>query len=256
MNDAAMILLLGAGTAPGQYFLDRTVDQHARILAVSRQDPPKIWQHATWIKYSLDRGAVDMRAATLVSFGRLEHVLMQVQRSYGLGRVVACSPAEARIEGNQLIARQEEELAQLCHERGIVLTLLKPLSLYGGSRQLPAGEGPLPTGTRMAVGGRGLRAPVHADDLARLALDCLVLGRRSVGNWLLAGGEVLSYPEMVKRLLDARGKPAEVQALPARLLRVAIRRELGDLERHARDLLVDDLPARQHLGWNPRPFQP
>lgn len=278
MSEAAIVLLLGASGAVGRCFLDRTRGQRVRVIAISRHDPAKAWSHVTWLQHDLERAPADVRAGTLVSFGPLAHALTQVEQGIGLGRVVALSSASTlfkkrssdRSERRQMaaLAQCEQALARVCLERDIVLTLLKPTMIYGGGpnaniNRLSGLVSRLPV---VPVAGRGLRAPVHADDLARLAVECVISGPRSAGTWLLAGGETLAYPDMLRRVAAAEGRSIRLLRLPAWLMKPAIRAahltgRLTDItpamiERQAMDLVVDDTPARERLGWDPRPFRP
>jgi len=278
MSEAAIVLLLGASGPVGQYFLGRTSGQQVRAIAVSRRDPVKSWPHVTWLQHDLERGPADVRAGTLVSFGPLAHALSQVEQGIGLGRVVALSSASTlfkkqssdRGERRQMaaLAQCEDALARACRERDILLTLLKPTLIYGGGRDANVSRiaGLASRLPFVPVAGRGLRAPVHADDLARLAVECVISGPRSAGIWLLGGGETLDYPDMIRRVAAAEGRSIRLLQLPTWLMKPAVRAahlagRMTDIkpamiERQAMDLVVDDTPAREQLGWNPRPFRP
>lgn len=277
MSDAAIVLLLGASGPVGQCFLDRTANQRVRVIAISRRNPDRAWPHVTWLQHDLERGPGDVRAGTLVSFGPLAHALSQVEQGIGLGRVIALSSASTlfkkgssdRAERRRMAAMSqcEEALENACRQRDIVLTLLKPTMIYGEQdanvNRISGLVSRLPL---VPVAGHGLRAPVHADDLARLVVQCVILGPKSAGTWLLAGGETLAYPDMLKRVAAAQGRPIRLLRLPAWLINLAVRSahlsgRLSDIrpamiERQRMDLVVDDTPAREKLGWNPRPFRP
>lgn len=277
MSEGAIILLLGASGPVGQHFLDRTAGQRVRVIAISRRDPATAWPHVTWLQHDLERGPGDVRAGTLVSFGPLAHALSQVEQGIGLGRVIALSSASTlfkkgssdRAERRRMAAlgQCEEALKNACRQRDIVLTLLKPTMIYGGRdanvNRIAGLASRLPL---LPVAGRGLRAPVHADDLARLAVECVILGSKSAGTWRLAGGETLTYPDMLKRVADAQGRNLRRLRLPAWLINLAIRAahlsgRMTDIspamiERQRMDLVVDDTLAREKLGWNPRAFWP
>ena len=277
MSDTALILLLGASGPVGQHFLDRTAGQRVRAIAVSRQDPARSWPHVTWLQHDLERKPADVRAGTLVSFGPLAHALTQVSQGVGLGRVIALSSASTQFkqgspdrgERRQMraLSQCEDALKQVCRERDIVLTLLKPTMIYGGQDANVSRIAGLMT--RLPVvpyAGRGLRAPVHADDLARLAVECVISGSKSAGTWLLAGGETLTWPDMLRRVAAAQGRSQRLLRLPAALMNAVLRAahrtgRMTDIkpamiDRQRMDLVVDDAPARENLGWNPRPFRP
>jgi len=278
MSEAAIILLLGASGPVGQYFLDRTAGQRVQVIAISRHDPARAWPHVTWLQHDLERAPADVRAGTLLSFGPLAHALSQVEQGVGLGRVIALSSASTlfkkrsrdRAERRQMagMIQCEEALADACRARDIVLTLLKPTMIYGGGRDANVSRiaGLVSRLPVVPVAGRGMRAPVHADDLARLAVECVISGPHSAGTWLLAGGETLAYPDMIRRVAAAEGRSVRLLRMPAWLMKFGVRAghlggRLHDLnpamiERQAMDLVVDDTPAREQLGWNPRQFRP
>ncbi len=277
MNDAAVVLVLGASNEIGRCFLQRSADQAVRVIAVSRRDPQRLDPHVTWLRHDLECGAADVRAGTLVSLGPLAHALSQVESSFGLGRVIALSSASTRFkkgssdraERRQMIALDqcEEVLSAACRERNIVLTILKPTMIYGGAdANVNRMAGLLARLPLVPFAGRGLRAPVHADDLARLIVRCVISGPTSAGSWLLAGGETLSYPDLLRRIAAAEGRRIRLLRLPAWLLKPILRGaqffgRLPDIqpamiERQGVDLVVDDTPAREQLNWSPRLFRP
>ncbi len=166
------------------------------------------------------------------------------------------------------LADAEAAIAERCTSFGIAWTLLRPTLVYGRGRDLNISAaarlierfGVFPLAGRA----QGLRQPVHADDLAVVAiraLDCAVAENRAYD---LAGGETLTYTEMIGRLFDALGKPRRRISLPTPLL-AALAAALGRLSgqpaytaelarRMTRDLTVDDADARHDLAWAPRGF--
>ena len=82
----------------------------------------------------------------------------------------------------------------------------------------------------------------------------------------VAGGEILSYAEMVSRIFPAVGKPVRLLRLPewafvlavrlAGLLRRGEGLNTEMVRRQAIDLVFDDQQARELLGYDPRPFNP
>ena len=106
---------------------------------------------------------------------------------------------------------------------------------------------------------------MHAGDLADAVLACLRSPTAIRGGFDLPGGETLAYDEMLRRVLAVAAPRARLLRLPAPLFRAGIRlaRGLGLagageglLARFHRDLVFDAGPARQVLGYSPRPFQP
>jgi len=277
-SSSAPILVLGATTACGQFLLDRLKDQGVRLLAVSRKPPDHAEPHVLWLEQDLDQGAVSLEANVVISTGPLIHAIRQLDATPRVGRIVAISSAstEFKAQSDDLQERalikglidQEEQLQARCRQRGVALTLLKPTMIYGGHRNANVRR-IAALSERLAwipYCGRGLRQPVHADDLARLIVGCLIQGANSAGTWLVGGGETLDYPVMLARICSAQGRRPRLIRLPAWLIGgvLAVAHSIGRLEdvksvmlrRQAMDLIVDDSPAREHLEWNPRPFRP
>lgn len=272
------VLLLGATTACGQALIDRLAGQGVHIAAVSRQAPDESKPHVFWMQQDLDHGPAALEANVLISTGPLIHAIQQLEYGPRLGRIVAISSASTEFKARSSdpqereliegLIEQEQVLDRRCRERGVALTLLKPTMIYGGGRNANVGRiGALADRLRwLPYCGRGLRHPVHADDLAKLIVSCLIHSDSSAGAWLLGGGEVLDYPTMLARIASARGLRPRLVRLPAWFMQGllsaahAIHR-LEDVksimvQRQAMDLVVDDSPARERLAWDPRPFRP
>lgn len=274
----APLLLLGASGATGQFLIQRLAGQGVMLMAVSRRQPRQSQPHVIWLQQDLDAGPAEVESSVLISLGPLVHALRQAEQAPRLGRVIALSSASTRFKAQSsddgeraLIVRLielEADLQEVCRQRDIDLTLLKPTLIYGGEDDANVSRiGGLAARMKwLPYCGHGLRQPVHADDLARLIVDCLALGRQSAGSWLLGGGESLEYPAMLSRISSARGRSNRLLRLPlwamkALLAAVHASGRMQDirsvmLARQRVDLVVDDTPARERLGWQPRPFRP
>jgi nucleoside-diphosphate-sugar epimerase len=166
------------------------------------------------------------------------------------------------------IEADEQRLVALCEERGVLLSLFKTTMIYGGARDANVSRlrGLIEALPVVPVVGSGLRAPVHAKDLADLVLNLLSRGSAPGGRWLVEGGERLTYPNLLKAIARTRGRSVRIVPMPLWLMRLALglAHRLGRLcdinaamlARQADDLVVDDRPAREQLGWNPRRFSP
>lgn len=274
----APLLLLGASSATGQFLIKRLAGQGVMLMAVSRRQPKHGQPHVIWLQQDLDAGPAQVESSVLISLGPLVHALRQVEQAPRLGRVIALSSASTRFKAQSpdadersLMARlveMENDLQELCQQRDIDLTLIKPTLIYGGQDNANVSRiGGLASRMRwLPYCGRGLRQPVHADDLARLIVECLAMGSQSAGIWLLGGGETLDYPTMLNRISSAHGKTNRLLRLPLWAMRalLTVAHAAGRLQdirpmmlaRQRVDLVVDDTPARERLGWQPRPFRP
>jgi nucleoside-diphosphate-sugar epimerase len=171
-----------------------------------------------------------------------------------------------------LVARlqqAEQCLIAAADTRGSAWTLLRPTLIYGTG--IDRSLTPL---ARFALrwrvfpriaGARGLRQPVHADDLAGA---CLAVARNPLAErriYPVGGGERLSFGAMLERV--RRSLPVRVMPLPlplsglGTLLRVAgtlglPRPGAASLDRLQLDLVADNAAASADFGWSPRGFRP
>lgn len=196
------------------------------------------------------------------------------------GRVVAIgstsvsakrdSPDPAERALASCLADAEARLAAACAARGAALAVLRPTLVYGRARDQNLSRLvrlarrwrclPLPANAR------GLRQPVHADDVAAAVAACLAAPAPVRGGFDLPGGEVLPYDAMVVRALAAARPGTPVLRVPPWLFRAGLRtaRGLGLLPgagdgllaRLDRDLVFDAGPAARAFGYAPRAFRP
>jgi nucleoside-diphosphate-sugar epimerase len=113
----------------------------------------------------------------------------------------------------------ENILRPWCVKNNTVFTVLRPTLVYDGMNDQSiarmmnfirrAGVFPI------ASPGKGLRQPIHADDVAKAIMNAL--GNVNVYNLSLniAGGEVITYRHMVERVFIAMNRKPRVIALPS-----------------------------------------
>lgn len=275
------VLLFGATGQVGAPALTRLRANGWRVTALSRAphaDAPGLG----WLQGEFDRmPPLPAEVDAILSCGPLD----AFARWYDGARVVAprvvafgstsvvvkqhsCDAAERDVA--QRLCRAEDSLMSAARARGAAATVLRPTLVYGSARDATLSRiamlahrlrwFPLP---RRAT---GLRQPVHVDDLADAAVDCLAAPLAHDLTFDLPGGETLPYRDMVRRVLGALEPPARLLELPlpvfAWLLRLARSRGVaagfGDamVERMRRDLVFDAAPAREAFGYAPRAFQP
>jgi len=272
------VLVLGASAPVGGFLLERLASLGVMLLCVSRRPPQSRTPGAIWLQHDLSHGPVDVEASVVVSLGPVRHALQQICAGRRIGRLIALSSAstlfksdspdrEERALMSELIGL-EQSLDAECRSRSIDLTLIKATMIYGSGADANVARvaGLLDRLGLAPYSGRGLRQPVHADDLAALVVECLARGRSAAGTWLVGGGESLSYPAMLNRIASASGRPCRLIPVPGFIVKTALwlahlSGRLRDIrpvmiDRQRRDLVVDDQPARERLNWHPRPFRP
>jgi nucleoside-diphosphate-sugar epimerase len=150
-------------------------------------------------------------------------------------------------------------MAASAQARGCAWTVLRPTLIYGAA--LDRSLTPLAHLARRwrvfphIPAARGLRQPVHADDLAGACVAAVANPHSAGRTYALGGGERLAFATMLERVhasLPFRSLPLP---LPLPLLR-PFARGVPAFERLQRDLVADDRAAVADLDWAPRAFRP
>jgi nucleoside-diphosphate-sugar epimerase len=165
-------------------------------------------------------------------------------------------------------AEDERLVIALCEQHQIGWTMLRPTLIYlEGADQNISRLAAIIRRLRMfpLCGlGRGLRQPVHAEDLADAAIAAAASDAAINQTYVLPGGETLSYREMIGRIFDGLGMPRIIVPMPPPLWNAAFgvaRRFLPGLtpqmgSRMSKDMAFDGTAAIRDFGWAPRRFQP
>jgi len=284
MDHHTLVVVSGASSRLGHFLLPRLVAAGYQVVALSRQPPPAAESGALrWLRVDLTQPPATLpgaEASYLLHLARLPLLPVLLPRLPRLKRVVAFSstsvfckadspdPAEQALAAS--LAAAEQALISHCQSQGVIWTLLRPTLIYGcGQDQNVSfiarfierfGFFPL-LGTA-----RGLRQPVHADDLAQACLAVLDCEASYGKAYNLSGGETLSYRAMVTAIFQGLGRkprwlplPAPVLQMGFALLRVLPRyRHLSAamLARMNQDLCFDHRLASRDFGYRPRGFAP
>lgn len=216
----------------------------------------------------------------LISCGPLEVAVNTVTLCPHLERVVVFSTSSVfskasspnREEKKQMaeILAGELQIKAMCSERGLALALLRPTLVYGCGmdRNISLLAAWIRRMGWLVLAGQalGLRQPVHADDLARVAVNALLTDKPVTLDSPACGGSTLAYREMAELIFDALGKPRRILGLPTWLLATLVgllgllppwrglNRQM--VRRQNIDLVFDDSILKNRLEYQPRPFKP
>lgn len=237
---------------------------------VASMDDPRI----TWRLGGLDRFDEPVGFDAALSLGPLDAFARAVvDGRVRAGRIVAFGSTSRHVKDRspdpmergvaRRLAEAEDALFAACRARGVPCLVLRPTLVWGMGRDATvsrvvalARRWPL---LPLPVGAPGLRQPVHALDLADAALAALAVPAPPPAAFDLPGGERLAFGEMLRRSVAVAAPRCRAWPLPWPMLAQAGRvhpRLRGWASRLAEDLVFDDRPAREALGWAPRGFAP
>ncbi|HUH31371.1 MAG TPA: NAD-dependent epimerase/dehydratase family protein [Rhodanobacter sp.] len=268
------VLVFGASSQIGHFLLPRLLADGEQVLALSRQ-PRAPQPDLRWLRGQLPADVPALPAVSaIISFGPLQAFadwlartpLDHAPRIIATSSMSAESKRESSVPAERELSRQlragEAALADACVHQGCAWTVLRPTLVYGAGldksltpiarRALRLRVFPLPVA-------RGLRQPVHADDLAQAvlaALDCPAAAGRVLA---IGGGERLTAGAMFARVRSSLPRATLPVPLPAWLLRCGryvLPRWRGPLTRLDTDLVADNDEMQRLLGIHPRGFAP
>lgn len=167
------------------------------------------------------------------------------------------------------LAEAELRIQDFCQANAISWTILRPTLIYD-----PGKDGNVSAIARfikkwkffpIASPGRGLRQPVHANDLAAATVEAIDNPQAFNRALNLGGGETLTYREMVTRIFESLGYKPLILPLPAIFPETGLK-ILGHIRnttyspelfrRMNQDLAFDLSEADTVLGYKPMPFRP
>jgi nucleoside-diphosphate-sugar epimerase len=273
--DRGPVLVFGASSQIGFFLLPMLLERGARVVAVSRR--AQVEQNGvTWLRGELpDQPPCDAAdTEAIVSFGPMDALAAWLERdpAPNLRRVVATSSMSAESKRNSPVAAEralaqrlrdaEAALASVCDRRGIAWTVLRPTLIYGAGmdRSLtPLARRATRTRVFALPPGRGLRQPVHAQDIA-LAVIAALQRPESAGRVIpIGGGERLTAAQMFARVrasLPVRTLPIAVPGFARALAQLAFPAIRGPLSRLDQDLVADNGELERLLDVHPRGFAP
>ena len=268
------VLVFGGSSQIGHFLLPRLLASGEPVLALSRHPRPAM-AGVSWLQGELpaDVPALPPLSA-IISFGPLQALAdwLAQTRLADAPRVIATSSMSAETKRDSSVPAEREisrrlrdgeaALAAACARHGCAWTVLRPTLVYGAGLDkslTPIARRALRTRLFPLPAGRGLRQPVHADDIAQAVMATLDCPASSGRILPIGGGERLPAGEMFARVRHSLPQATVPLPLPTWLLRLG-QRTLpplrGPLSRLDSDLVADNGELQQLLGIRPRPFRP
>lgn len=264
--------MLGGSSQIGYFLLPRLRLAGVDALALSRH-PRHDGPGLTWLVGSLPDHVPSLPPVdAIISFGPIQALAhrLECHAPAGLRHVVATSSMSAQTKrdsgdpAERAIAQQlrdgEQALATVCTRLGVTWTVLRPTLIYG----IGMDKSLSPIARRAArlrlfplPAGRGMRQPVHADDIAAAAVAALSAPAASGRIIPIGGGERLTAAQMfsrVRRSMSAATLPVPVPRAVLGAMRALWPRTRGPISRLDADLIADNSQLEALLGIHPRAF--
>ena len=290
------VVLIGGGSLVAPFLLRRLAAEGATGLCLHRGPHPRTPRHGRALPpgftpqpYDPDGdGPLAPPGAAVVSLAPLWALPPLLPRLTQAGRLVALGSTSAVVKATRahdadrriaqaLIAAEAALTAWGRGGEGPRWALLRPTLIYDGetdgsvtaAARVIARIGAFP----IAAPAKGLRQPIHADDVATAIIAALEAPVCDPGGdpamagraFDLPGGETLAYDAMLVRIAAALGRSVRLVPLPEPLLAAglwAARHLLGRdpspslFARMREDQIFDAGPARTAFGYAPGPFRP
>lgn len=274
-------LVFGASGQIGAALLPRLQARGWQVQALSREARAPT-DGVSWLRGGFQQlPALPTQVDAVFSCGPLDHFGQWITSTpLRFGQVVAFGSTSVLVKHDSVDMAERDLAARLqqgeaavfaaAAEHGIPATVLRPTLVYGAGRDATltriAALARRLRGFPLPADARGLRQPVHVDDLADAAIACLGNSAAHGRALDLPGGETLPYDEMVRRVLAVLPSRPPLWRLPTLLFaalaagaRLAGRADgfgPGARARLREDLVFDSSPARETLGYAPRAFAP
>ena len=226
------IHVFGASSAVGCAVVEQAISHGYSVLGYSRGRPALTDSAALWQPCDLDdpdaHKGLDIRSTDLlISSAPLRKVVPLLERASHIrpSRVVAISSASAvtkKLSEWSFDRALSEELrqceARLLEQLGAAATVLRPTMIYGSGRDRNVAR--LAAWMRrwrcvpILSSSSGMRAPIHIDDLAAVAIRVAETGFGSGAILHVPGGERVSYRLMLERIAKGCGVAVAAPRIP------------------------------------------
>lgn len=160
----------------------------------------------------------------------------------------------------------EGTIKSICEDNNIKITIFRPTMIYGNGRDRNISliaQFINRYGFFVVAGvGKGIRQPVHADDVAKVCVDSLNEAKTYTKIYTIAGGETMEFQDMVGKIFDVLGRKRRIIHMPIILYRIFLsllsRRNVSPqaADRMNQDMAFNNELLEKDLGYRPTRFLP
>ena len=274
------IIVTGASSQIGVFVIPRLLARGFKVTAVSRRGKPERFPDFDQVSWLPPDTALQQsgKCTHLLSCGpmALAKQFMSAVPSLQSIVVFSSSSIDTKQDSPDLkekklileLSKLEADLKSMLSDSTQTMVILRPTLIYGCG--VDANISRLAALIRkfgvMPLNGAatGLRQPVHADDLARTAVNALLSTSSPSKVMVLTGNSTLTYSDMVSQIFKALDKPVRKISLFEWQYKLIVRAlkltgafkdlNVAMISRQNVDLVFDDSEARRHLDHQPRNF--
>lgn len=281
MNKTSPIIILGGRSLLTPYLLEQLAKEGIGATVTSRQEI-EVPEGFKSIKLDLNSAGnwTAPQNAIIISLlpiwiltphlniFKSAKTIITVSSTSRYGKARSVDPREQEVV--QSIIQAEQTLLEWTTPQGPSTTVLRPTLIYDGKTDANVTRimrtiekfGFFP----LAKPANGKRQPIHAGDVATAILGAIDNKDAMNRAFNIAGGEVLTYLEMIERIFKHMGKPPRPLLLPLWLLKTPSRilslfsfvqkQNFGSgiFERMNEDLIFDSKDGLKVLDYKPRKF--
>ncbi len=276
--------VIGATSFVGQSLLTTLVAEGHEVIAFTRQQiSANPVEHVVWRKISED--VQSHSTSEMISHWICAApiwVLPQyfsLLKAYGVQRIVMLSSTSRytkweSVDGEEQstarrLAEAEDDIAQWAEKTSVQWVILRPTLIYGNGEDKNITEiarfihrfGFFPLFGKA----KGLRQPVHADDVAEACIRALEKVDLTSGAYTISGRDKMTYRTMVEHVFLAIGKPVRIVSMPLWMFKRAIQLlkfiprykqwTYAMAQRMNQDMDFDHSAATRDFGFTPRGFE-
>jgi len=284
-NNKLQVSVLGATSLVGHCVLNCLVNSGYKVNAFSRKETDEPLGEVNWLKLPVDStafisnmiGKTPYMICVAPIWVLVDHfellITLGVRRLVVLSSTSRYTKMESSNINEQRVAKRlvdaENTVEAWAKDNDIEWLILRPTLIYGFGQDKNISEISRIIGMfgffPLISKGAGLRQPVHVDDVANVCVaaicDSAVINR----SYNIAGGQILTYREMVEEVFYAQGKRPRFILVPLMLFKILIKCiRLFSRYRHwtidmvvrtNQDMLFDYADASLYLGFKPRKFK-
>ncbi|MEO7063700.1 MAG: NAD-dependent epimerase/dehydratase family protein [Dokdonella sp.] len=267
-------LIFGGSGQVGHFLLPRLATRGEAVCALSRTvSTDNSGVH--WLRGALpDAQGLPQEPIALISLGPLtafaewleQAPLRNQPRVVALSSMSALSKHDSPDLGERAmidaLLDAEQRVVACCERRGLRWTLLRSTLIYGAGTDKslsPIARAAMRWRVFPLPQGRGLRQPVHADDLALAVLGALDEPRSASCVIAVGGGERLRASAMFARVraaLPVWTLPLPIPRMAFAMLARLLPQRAAMIGRLDTDLVADTAEAERLLGLHARAFEP